>query len=153
MASPTSPSGTDHERDGFTLNEILIVIGITALLATIIIVSVNPIRDLAQQRNNQRRSDVNAIMNAVYDYAVDHYGVLPQSITTSATEICRSDPQTDCTGLINLNVLTGAYIPAMPTDPKAATVHSTRYTIMQLGNRVTVAAPYAEQNELIIATR
>lgn len=50
---------------GFTLIELLLVIGIVAILASIVIVAINPTRQLAQARNAQRHSDVRTILDAV----------------------------------------------------------------------------------------
>src|SRR5436190_19130142 len=59
---------------GFTLIEILIVIGIIAILATIVIIAINPARQFAQARNSQRVSNVEAILNAVGQFLADHKG-------------------------------------------------------------------------------
>jgi len=142
-------------KRGFTLIELLLVIGIIAILAAIVIVAINPTKQLGDARNAQRRSDVNTILNAVYQYSIDNNGNLPTTITTTAAEICRSGVNVDCAteSLINLNVLTGSYIVALPADPQDATATSTKYTIMKSGNRVTVAAPEAEQAATISVTR
>lgn len=67
----------------------------------------------------QRRSDVNTILNAVYQYAVDHNGNFPSSIPTGeGGEICRSNVS-DCTDFIDLSVLQ-KYLNVMPIDPQAA---------------------------------
>jgi hypothetical protein len=108
---------------------------------------------LGDARNAQRRADVNTILNAVYQYSIDNNGNLPSTITTTTTEVCRSGVNVNCTGLINLNVLTGSYVVALPADPQAATATSTKYTIVKSGNRVTVAAPSAEQSATISVTR
>ena len=50
---------------GFTLIEILVVIGMLAILTTVVLVAVNPLRQFAQARNSQRQSNVAAILNAV----------------------------------------------------------------------------------------
>lgn len=140
-------------KRGFTLIELLLVIGIIAVLASIVIVAVNPTKQLGEARNAQRHSDVNAILNAVYQYSIDHNGNLPTGITMIDTAICKSGPGVDCTGLVDLDVLTGSYLPALPTDPRSATENSTNYWIFALGDRVTVSAPNAEQGDFISVTR
>jgi len=144
-------------RRGFTLIELLLVIGIIAILAAIVIVAINPTKQLGDARNAQRRSDVNTILNAVYQYSIDNNGNLPSTITGTSTEICKSSvsPST-CGTLINLNVLTGAYIVALPNDPQAAPAGvTTKYTILRdaTTKRVTVAAPNQEQGASITVTR
>lgn len=145
-------------RGGFTLIELLLVIGIIAILAAIVIVAINPAKQLGDARNAQRRSDVNTILNAVSQYAIDNNGLLPSGITTTATEICRttalSGGAPTCTGLIDLNVLTGSYVVAIPADPQSTDENSTGYEISRDTNsRITVAAPGAEQGATITVTR
>ena len=140
-------------HSAFTLIELLLVIGIIAILASIVIVAINPTKQLGDARNAQRRADVNTILNAVYQYSIDNNGSLPSTITTGETEICKSGINVDCTGLVNLNMLTGSYVVAVPNDPQTATATSTKYTILKSGNRVTVKAPDAEQGAAISVTR
>ncbi len=142
-------------RRGFTLIELLLVIGIIAILAAIVIVAINPTKQLGDARNAQRRSDVNTVLNAVYQYSIDNTGNLPSTILTTPTEICRSGINVDCTGLINLNMLTGSYIVGLPVDPSTVGGLSTKYTIVRdaTTRRVTVAAPQAEQSATISVTR
>lgn len=138
-------------KRGFTLIELLLVIGIIAILAAIVIVAINPTKQLGDARNAQRRSDVNTILNAVYQYAIDHNGALPSTITTTDTEICVTDAAS-CVGGVNLDVLTGSYLVKIPTDPQA-TGTGTDYMIVKTANgRVTVSAPDAE-NATITVTR
>lgn len=140
---------------GFTLLEILLVIAIIAILAAIVIIAINPGKQLAESRNAQRRSDTNSILNAVYQYSVDNNGDMPGSITASATDICATGGT--CTGLIDLSALTasGQYIVSIPRDPQSPTGNSSGYTILQDATtlRITVSAPDAERGATISVTR
>jgi type IV pilus assembly protein PilA len=150
-------------RRGFTLIELLLVIGIIAILASIVIVAINPTKQLGDARNAQRRSDVNTILNAVYQYAIDNNGNLPTGIPTgsaSAKIICQStaDPAT-CIGAtvggINLRMLTGSYVVSIPRDPQFTTTGTgSRYFMYQdTSGRITVTAPFAERGASISVTR
>jgi len=143
---------------GFTLIEILLVIGIIAILAAIVIVAINPARQFAQARNAQRSSNINTILNAVHQYAIDNTGTLPSSITTTSTEICKTDASS-CTNLIDLSVLTDSetYLVELPSDPlcpDSCATYGIGYTIIKSSNgRITVNAPDAELNKIINVTR
>ena len=67
-------------KKGFTLIELLVVIGIIAILAGIVIIAVNPGRQLGQARDAQRWNDVNALLNGIHQYAVDFDGAFPAVI-------------------------------------------------------------------------
>ncbi len=149
-----------RSRSAFTLIELLLVIGIIAILASIVIVAINPTKQLGDARNAQRRSDVNTILNAVYQYAIDHNGNLPTGITTATKPVCMADASdTQCTtvGGANLRLLTGSYLVSIPKDPSLSsslTGTGTHYNIVKDSNgRVTVSAPAAEQGASITVTR
>jgi prepilin-type N-terminal cleavage/methylation domain-containing protein len=147
-------TAVSQQRKGFTLIELLLVIGIIAILAAIVIVAINPTRQLGNARDAQRRSDVNTILNAVYQYAIDNNGTMPSGIATSATEICVTNAAT-CTG-VDLDVLTGSYLVRIPQDPQSATATGTNYFILRdvNTNRITVSAPGVETpNTTISVTR
>jgi len=141
-------------RKGFTLLEVLLVVAIIGILAGIVILALNPTKQLADTKNSQRRVDVNTILNAVYQYALDNDGSVPASITSSPTEVCNTGGT--CTGLIDLSVLTASetYLVSMPNDPTGSTTNGAGYEISQSVNgRITVAAPDAEQGATISVTR
>jgi len=139
---------------GFTLLEILLVVAAIAILAGIVIIAINPGKQLGETNNAQRRTDVNTVLNAVYQYSVDNKGVLPASVTTTQTEVCKTGGT--CTGLIDLSVLTasGKYLVSLPTDPTGSSTNGAGYEIKKDANgRVTVVAPDAEQSATISVTR
>jgi len=76
-----------NARRGFTLIELLLVVGIIAILASIVIVAINPTKQLGDTRNAQRKADVNTILSAVYQYSIDNNGNLPAGITTTPLNI------------------------------------------------------------------
>ena len=144
---------------GFTLLEILLVVGIIALLAGIVIIAINPARQVAQTRNAERRSDLKQISNAVQQYFIDHLR-FPTSTPTTLTEICdtgtsSSSSGIDCSGLADLSYLVPTYLVAIPKDPEGstlslvpkayATMNGTGYEIMKdPSNRIILTAPEAE---------
>jgi type IV pilus assembly protein PilA len=140
-------------KRGFTLIELLLVIGIIAILAAVVIVAINPTKQLGDARNAQRRSDVKTILDAVYQYALDNNGNIPTVITATNSAICITNAAT-CNNGIDLDVLTGSYIVALPADPQSATATGTNYFIQKLANsRLTVTAPGAENSTTISVTR
>lgn len=145
---------TRNHQKGFTLLEILLVVAAIAILAGIVIIAINPGKQLGETKNAQRRTDVNTILNAVYQYAIDNSGTLPTAITNTQTEICKTDGT--CTGLIDLSVLTDneEYLVSMPLDPTGSSANGVGYEIFKTANgRVTVVAPDAEQGATISVTR
>lgn len=145
-----------NNKRGFTLIELLLVIVIVAILAGIVLVAINPARQVSQANNAQRRSDVNAILSAVHQYSIDNRGTIPAAITTTALAIGSGVGKADICELV-----VPTYIAAMPFDGADAsnlytdcTTYNTGYTIKKdANNRITVAAPSAELSETISVTR
>jgi prepilin-type N-terminal cleavage/methylation domain-containing protein len=135
-------------KSGFTLLEILLVVGIIAILAGIVILAINPTKQLGDTRNAQRRSDVLTIMNAVYQYALDNQGNLPTDLdATKSDEPCAADNGDDAIVLAaddQLNVASSTYLTNIPTDPTDTNndaADSEYYVIRRTSGRITVCAP------------
>ncbi len=150
-----------QKQAGFTLLEVLLVVAIIAILAGIVIIAINPGKNLGDSRNAQRSADVNTIINGVYQYTLDNNGVLPAvgsrtgavAISTTPTEVCNTSTST-CTGLVDLAVLTalGKYVVAIPKDPQCPTtnLNGTCYFISKdANNRLVVSANLAENGKTI----
>ena len=143
------------QLSGFTLVELLVVMGILATLLTIVLVAINPGRQFAQANNTQRQSNVNAILNAINGYMADNRGNPPPGITTTTSTI-KAAGANICASIVP------TYISAMPVDPTAGsytdcTTYDTEYTVVRTatstGSRITVAAPSAELSQTISVTR
>jgi prepilin-type N-terminal cleavage/methylation domain-containing protein len=144
-------------KKGFTLIELLVVIGILAVLLAITLIAINPAAQFSKANNTKRRSDVNAILNAVNQYMADHRGALPTGIGTAATTISNTGSDL-CTQIVP------GYIAALPVDPltnggtpvtNCGAAYNTNYQIVQstANSRITVSASAAELSESISVTR
>lgn len=159
-------------KSGFTLLEMLLVIAIIAILASIVIVAINPAKQIADANNAQRRSDVLAILNAVHQYMIDNDGsdaALNDGNGLPTTGGCDEDNYVcdgdSCTGVdlhsLLVDVEATSYLTAIPIDPlqSASTTlvsdNHSGYAIEQdsTSGRITVCAPLAENDQTISVTR
>ena len=133
---------------GFTLIEILIVIGIIAILAAIVIVAINPAKQFAQARNTQRESNINTILNAVGQNLADNKGIFTCGGEESQiTSTLKPIGDTAGSGFIDLeSCLVATYIPDMVLDPENGTSNDTGYEIsVDSVGRFKVCAPDAAE--------
>ncbi len=146
-------------KQGFTLIELLVVIGIIGILAAIVLVAVNPGRQFAQARDSQRRADLLGITNAIYQFAAEHNGNLPDTDTDPlvnsfpSTSTCIGDttPCFDLAGAGEIEAAVGqqelvvpTYIAAIPKDPSTGDDANTMYFIYRDANGRLVASATGE---------
>ncbi len=156
---------------GFTLIEILVVIGLIAILAAIVLIAINPGRQFAQGRNTQRVSNVETILNSIGQNLADNKGLfggacaavaIPSSavaVPTNLTAIpaaAKKITSVAAAGNVDMSCLTPTYVTTLPFDPSAAgagwtdkTTYDTEYYVVRDDSatgagRITVFAPVLE---------
>ena len=140
----------DNKRNaksgGFTLIEILVVIGIIAVLAAVVLVAINPGRQFKIARDSQRISNVTAILNAISQNIAENKGIFKcASFDIPATStVIKYNSSTDTIA----PCLIPNYISSLPFDPSATGAHftnsgdyDTQYSVFEDNQgRITVSA-------------
>jgi prepilin-type N-terminal cleavage/methylation domain-containing protein len=122
------------KNKAFTLIELLIVIGIIAILAAAVIIAINPGQQFAQARNSTRENHANSLSNALLSYSIGNQGNFPTEVTPLLLEICNTGNQepghtVDCNNKADLSTLVPNYINSIPSDPRASTDTGTGYYV------------------------
>ncbi len=156
---------TVRNQKGFTLLEILLVVAAIGILAGIVIIAINPSKQLGDTNNAQRQIDTNTIINAIYQYALDNNGSFPASIDsvvgtsqvlgtagTGCDSVCGAT--TTVAACLDLSdVLVPTYIVGIPTDPQGAASSTDYYINKGDNNRLTVGACNPQESAVIEVTR
>ena len=150
-------------KKGFTLIEVLVVIGIIAVLAAVVLVAVNPARQFKLARDSQRTSNVNAILNAIGQNISEHRGVFTcngsaLSLPSTSTVIKRDVASPG--GVDLASCLVPDYIASLPFDPSltgafytSTTSYDTGYEVFRDVNGRITASSSGELAGTISVTR
>jgi prepilin-type N-terminal cleavage/methylation domain-containing protein len=103
-------------KKGFTLLEILLVIAAIGVLAAIVIVAINPQRQLEQVTEAETISGAEAIHSALEQYLIDN-GSYPAGVSGNYQDICAPGGGSDCVDLEGALVPT--YLSDIPVNSEA----------------------------------
>ncbi len=152
----------NNQKNGFTLIEILVVIGIIAVLAAVVLVAINPARQFKLARDSQRVSNVNALLNSISQNIAEHRGVFTCGTSPLALPITPTMVKSaTSTGGIDLApCIVPTYISVLPYDPSAVGAHytsandyDTQYIIYQDADGRVTASSTGEIMPSISVTR
>ena len=154
---------------GFTLLELLITIGILAVLASTAVLVFNPVEYVRQSRDARRIGDLDAISKAIDLYTVNRPGVaelgtstvvyvsLPDSSSTCGSYTLPSLPplwqyrcvtavnlqKTDGTGWLPVNfssISSGAPLTILPIDPTNTVTNAQYYMFIANGRKYELSS-------------
>lgn len=125
-------------RQGFSLPELVAVVAILSILATVVILDINPPRRYAESRNATRQSDVAKVSNAISQYRAERSGAMVPGITGVPANVSTLS-----------NSLVPTYLSTIPADPQGGQYLASSDSY----NRVVVNAPAAELGITISITQ
>src|SRR3989344_6009169 len=139
------------KKEGFTLLEILISLGILGALFAGILIFLNPFSYFQKSRNNERTAHAHALLNAITTKKIDAKGEFlcgAGEIPATSTRI-----RSEVGGYDALPCLYPIYLLRVPKDPNGAGVYYTSTSSYYLGydvwksgvtGRIVIEAPFAE---------
>ncbi|PIR98574.1 MAG: hypothetical protein COT88_00915 [Candidatus Colwellbacteria bacterium CG10_big_fil_rev_8_21_14_0_10_41_28] len=143
--------------------KVFLTVAIIAILVGIVFITLNSAKQVRETTDAQRSSDVNAILDAVWQYTIDNSGTFPSGISSSSYKVlgingsaCNSTCTAQITDPACLDLsaeLVPEYLVAMPYDPTSGNSGNTDYYIGKTGNRITVGSCDLEQETSIEVQR
>ncbi len=129
---------------GFTLIEILIVIGLIAILAAITIIALNPTENFQAARNSERQSEVSQIANSIDRWVIDG-----GSLTDLTLSVCGTISDSSGKEVVDITPLTDIFPGGediVPKDP----IDEDEYRICGTSSSYTIFAPNTDGDRIVL---
>ncbi|MDD5623473.1 MAG: prepilin-type N-terminal cleavage/methylation domain-containing protein [Candidatus Peribacteraceae bacterium] len=133
-------------RPAFTLLELLLVLGVLGVLAAIVLIAINPTKQLESARSTGRSVSVRELENAIVQYLIDGNTLsdIP-AIKSQAKDVCQDTVRgAACTDPpvsgYDLSALIPSYLVDIPIDPNETGAILTGYRIYRLGSFVKICS-------------
>jgi len=158
--SLASARARENSARGFTLVELLLVIGIIATLAVVTFVALDPAKRFMDSRNARRVSDVETILNAVHQYVIDNKGDFPSGVdetekqlgtASSGCEATYGECSANTSYCLDISGDLAKYLKTIPYDPQTGSAASTQYTIVSDSNGIVTVKACDTEGETVIS--
>ncbi len=140
-----------NTRKGFTLIEILIVVAIIAILASVVLVGLGPTQQAG--RDARRLSDLSEVQNGLELY-YNKCGVYPGGAagTTCGAVTLGGDDVTAYSNMATSTINAGIGISSIPVDPSNVTPHQYSYAINAAGTSYVLQTVLENPNNSVFST-
>lgn len=157
------------KSNAFTLIELVLVIGIISILAIVVLAAIKPAQRLADARDARRAQDINQILTAVHECAIDKkdtatmgtclgsltvgntYEIVTGTVTSGCQAKCTS--ATTDASCLPLNTTLADYFISLPKDPGGVATNHTGYAITLMSNGMTVIEACGAESGTIKVSR
>lgn len=153
-----------YKRRGMTLTEVLIAVGVIGVLASVVLVTVNPKQNLEDADDVKRQQDLRVMIDALYQYQIDH-GTFPVVQNVYTIDVTHRDICTVTAGNIffctfsnpvrlPLGPLIPDYLAKLPYDPANNEEYETGYRLwLDESGRIHAFAPLGDDGKGIEIAR
>lgn len=122
----------------------MLALGMLGVLASVVMVAINPTKQLDEARDAERHSHVRELQSAMIQYIIDNRvrpgdKEIPEG-AANALPICRRGVTN--VGCINMDDLLSTYAPCIPYDGAETDNKFTGYSIHLQGGRMIVVAEH-----------